>query len=395
MRYLAALALLALPAAAPAAAPFVPLAAAVAALIDQLGDDDADVRNQAEKKLEALGEDAVPALLAASKKHPDIDVRLRVMVVARAIRANNWGLLEAIGPGAALKEHPFGGGYWLNRVRFSKDGKYAIAAGGALILYEIATGKEVGRVLEVARARTGLDLSADGKLALTSHSEAPDFHLVEVPSLKTKQTFKGHKGGVSCVALSADSTRAVSVGTDRTVRLWDVEKGKELGQITDLGVVTRAAFSPDGKRVLVGLLGKDNEELLRLFDAESRKQLGAYKGHKGATSGIAFLPGGKSAVACDTAGQVIVWDLESGKKLKEMSHGALINDLALSPDGRRAVTAGFGDNKVKVWELQTGKLLESFEGHVGAVLGVGFSSDGRRAISSDTVCCVRTWKTGK
>jgi WD40 repeat protein len=392
MRPLLALALL-LPAVALAAAPAVPTAPAVAKLIDQLGDEDADVRKAAEAKLTGLGEDVVPALLAASKKHADVDVRLRVMTIARALHAKNWGPVKAIGPGAALKASPFGGGYWLNRVRFSKDGKYAVAAGGALILYEIDSGKEVGRVLEVGGARPGLDLSADGKFALTGHASAADVHLVEIPSLKTAQTFTGHKGGISSVALSADAKKAVSVGTDATVRIWDVKTGKELGQLSGLGVVTRAVFSPDGKNLLVGLSGKAGE--LRLFDAESRKPLAGYKGHKDGVSGIGFLPGGKSAVASDASGQVIVWDLETGKAKWQMSHGGYVYDLAVSPDGRRALTAGFADQKVKLWDLRAGKLIESYEGHVGSVLGVGFSADGRRALSSDSVCCVRVWKMGR
>ena len=145
---------------------------------------------------------------------------------------------------------------------------------------------------------------------------------------------------------------------------------------------------------MVGLSGKEGE-LLRLFDAESRKPLAAFKGHKDGVSGIGFLPGGKSAVASDTSGQVIVWDLESGKPLQQMSHGAHVNDLAVSPDGRRLPSAGFGDQKVKLWDVRTGKQMKSFDGHVGAVLGVGFSADGRRAVSSDSVCCVRVWKMGR
>jgi hypothetical protein len=39
--------------------------------------------------------------------------------------------------------------------------------------------------------------------------------------------------------------------------------------------------------------------------------------------------------------------------------------------------------------------LETFEGHLGAALGVGLSADGRKAVSSDTIACVRVWKLGR
>jgi WD40 repeat protein len=110
---------------------------------------------------------------------------------------------------------------------------------------------------------------------------------------------------------------------------------------------------------------------------------------------VAFRPDGKTAVSADSSGKVLLWDLLSGKVVLTMNHGAAVNDLAVSPDGKRALTAGFGDARVKLWELGTGRLLESFDGHLGAVLGVGFSPDGRRAISCDSVATVRVWKLGR
>jgi hypothetical protein len=54
-------------------------------LIDQLGDEDEAACQRAEKKLAALGEDALPALRRASKTHADADVRLRGVVLASEI----------------------------------------------------------------------------------------------------------------------------------------------------------------------------------------------------------------------------------------------------------------------------------------------------------------------
>jgi WD40 repeat protein len=55
------------------------------------------------------------------------------------------------------------------------------------------------------------------------------------------------------VALAPDGKRALSGGADRTMRLWDVETGKEEHKFerhTDW--VWGVAFTPDGKRVLSG-----------------------------------------------------------------------------------------------------------------------------------------------
>jgi WD40 repeat protein len=377
-----------------AAAPPAPLPAEVKKLVDQLGDDDDGVRKEAMKKLETLGDELLPGLRAAARSHPDADVRLRLLVVARAIQDRHWTLIKAMGAGATLKAPPIGGGYWLNRVRFSADGKYAVAAGGALILYDLATGNEVRRVMEVGGARLGLDVSRDGRYALTAHAAETFFHLLELPSLKTMQTFKGHRGNVLDVTLSPDNALAASVSVDKTIRLWDVKSGKELREYRDDSHAYSVAFSPDGKRLLTGHAGGPGCRLVRLFDVKKQIMIHYCEGHIGTVHRVVFAPDGKTGISAGDDGTIRVWNLDSGKERLKMNHGAAVNNLTVSPDGRRALSAG-DEGRVKLWDLQTGKLVHAFDGHVAGVLGVGFSPDGRQALSSDKVCCVRLWKVAK
>src|SRR5689334_9398664 len=58
-------------------------------LIDQLGDNEA--RAPAARKLDALGENALPVLRRAAQLHADVDVRLRAAVLAGAIENRLYG----------------------------------------------------------------------------------------------------------------------------------------------------------------------------------------------------------------------------------------------------------------------------------------------------------------
>src|SRR5262249_13964846 len=59
--------------------------------------------------------------------------------------------------------------------------------------------------------------------------------------------WKGHPGGVSCAALTPDGKTMVSGSWDGTIKLWDVEKGKERRTLPVLVPnVTALAISPDG-----------------------------------------------------------------------------------------------------------------------------------------------------
>jgi len=91
-------------------------------------------------------------------------------------------------------------------------------------------------------------------------------------------------------------------------------------------------------------------------------------------------------------GTLRVWDSATGKQLRRMEHPGGAYHLALSPDGRRALSAGFGDRKVRLWDLTDGLQLHVFVGHRGAVLGVAISPDGRQAMSCDSEYTVRLWR---
>jgi hypothetical protein len=72
-------------------------------------------------------------------------------------------------------------------------------------------------------------------------------------------------------------------------------------------------------------------------------------------------------------------------------HTTGVNGMALSADGRRAVSASW-DKTLKVWEVQTGRELRTLEGHTHAVNGVALSADGRRAVSASFDNTLKMWE---
>ncbi len=112
-------------------------------------------------------------------------------------------------------------------------------------------------------------LAADGHHA-ASASWDRTIRLWDLDAGKELRKFEGHTGVVFGLAFAADGRRLVSGGWDHTARLWDVATGKELrkleGHAAEVGDV---AFSSDGRRVLTG----SNDQTLRLWDLESGREL--------------------------------------------------------------------------------------------------------------------------
>jgi len=96
-----------------------------------------------------------------------------------------------------------------------------------------------------------------------------------------------------------------------------------------------------------------------------------------------------------------VLQLESAwRTLRErlvMDHGGLVRRAAISPDGKRILTAS-DDGSARLWDAATGKPIgEPLIGHNGSVLSVAFSPDGRRFVTASADKTAQLWdtKTGK
>ncbi len=106
---------------------------------------------------------------------------------------------------------------------------------------------------------------------------------------------------------------------------------------------------------------------------------------------VAVTPDGKRVVSGSEDRTLKVWDLESGQVLQTLSgHGDWVRAVALTPDGQRAVS-GSDDGTLKVWDLASGKEIHTLSGHSEDVGAVALTPDGQRAVSGSDDKTLKVW----
>ncbi len=214
----------------------------------------------------------------------------------------------------------------------------------------------------------------------------------------TKRVFEGHTDQARSVAISPDGSRALSGGSDNTVRLWDMETGEQLAALeghTD--AVMSVAFSPDGRMALSG----SRDGTVRLWSLETRDELRRFEGEQaGWINSVAFSPDGKTFLAGADDKTIVLWDVESQALVRrfgdpeattpDAGHTTYVLSVAFSPDGKSFLSAS-DDTTIILWDVETGDIIRRFLGHEWGVAVVAFSPDGKTFLSGSGDSTVRWW----
>ncbi|KIK32625.1 hypothetical protein CY34DRAFT_814165 [Suillus luteus UH-Slu-Lm8-n1] len=114
---------------------------------------------------------------------------------------------------------------------------------------------------------------------------------------------------------------------------------------------------------------------------------------------ILCLPDGKRIIVYSLyAGSFRVMDLETGTQVGEEweEKDGEVRTMVLSPDGKK-VASGGTDRAVKLWSVDTGKVIKTWTGHTNWATFVSWSQDGGRVVSASDDGTFRVWdvKSGK
>ncbi|OCH91831.1 WD40 repeat-like protein [Obba rivulosa] len=234
-------------------------------------------------------------------------------------------------------------------------------------------------------------LGSDFASKLRICSKWKDFREMFFPGRELLKLY-GHSADVNSIAFSPDSKYIISGSDDKTVRVWDAETGRVLGDPFSghKSAVLSVAVSPDGQHIISG----SSDATIRVWDAATGTTiLAPINGHTGTVTSVAFSPNGKHIASGSRDGTIRLWDARTGSAIGKplTRHTGYVLSVAFSPDGAHVVSGSL-DRSVRIWDAETGMAIgEPFTGHEGWVESVAFSPDGQLVISSSDDATIRIW----
>ncbi len=361
----------------------------------------------------------------------------------RVLAWPSWKTLSALQtPGIRSFGHPAMG--------VSRDGKTLALASArcAIQIWDVPASKQRLVVEESHVDRVpAVDFGPDGRIAATGSWDGT----VRLWDARTgaqlrRLVYSDRPMNLTAVRFSPDGRTLAAVGNHRekvvsvvgAVKVWKVATGELLRDFRFPGLSMSIAFSADGKQLAVGsmnTLGAVGEEpggLIRIYDVEAGKEAGQLEGHGQTVLAMSYTPQGERLVSVAQDWSIRVWNVATFKEdrnvridevpsaalsgdgslailssRKEMSRwnvasGAKAKDfdlgadtrfgprrLALSPDKRLLVTDGKSASRgaslftasVRLWSVAEGRELLSIACPDGMAAAFAFSPDGRKLAS--------------
>jgi WD40 repeat protein len=120
--------------------------------------------------------------------------------------------------------------------------------------------------------------------------------------------------------------------------------------------------------------------LLWTASRESPALVRTFIGHQDWVVAVAVTSDGRQAVSGSDDRSLKLWDLQTGRVLRSFTgHEATVISVAMSRDGSRVLSASH-DGKLRSWDLQTGQLLKTLVTHEAGISAMAVTPDGRHAL---------------
>ncbi|HKS37796.1 MAG TPA: WD40 repeat domain-containing serine/threonine-protein kinase [Verrucomicrobiae bacterium] len=220
---------------------------------------------------------------------------------------------------------------------FDPEGKrIAVVRRGSVEMIDSAAGK---RLWEFQAELGGVEpaWSRDGRHVAVANARTYEIHILDSEQGVVTRVLHGHTLEPRFLAFHPGRDRLVSVGLDRTLRLWDTLDGTELLQADAAPRALR--ISPDGK--LVGAAPTHIQA--GVFELAPEQVFGEWRGSRLGTQTCCWIdrsPDGRFVATCDFE-QVRLWDARAREEVASFPFtDAAWTSVLFEPGGKALIYSG-------------------------------------------------------
>ncbi|THD23489.1 putative Wd40 protein [Fasciola hepatica] len=192
---------------------------------------------------------------------------------------------------------------------------------------------------------------------------------------KFEITLLGHTEAVTGVTWSRGNQELVSVGYDKTLRLWNVENTTEKTQpIQYTARLSTVAVDDESRSIVCG----STDGCIIVFDYHNQNQIMLMRNGGPVTDVAIDSTGFRIAAVNDINCELNVWDLRNGKSITRMKdlHRSTPTSCMFTPDNRSVITTST-DGSVKSIDYVRQRALITLRDHKHAVSSACITTDGR------------------
>lgn len=292
---------------------------------------------------------------------------------------------------------------------YSSDGKMLAVGGydgagqGRIRLWDPIKGKQLREWAGQQGNITKVLFSPNNKVLATLTNNQSAVQLLDTTTGKEIRRHTVDSGMLLAFAFSPDSKKLAYAGHTEGIRVADVSNGKDARQLdgTKQASFFTLAFTPDGKTLAAG--GQGN--VIQMWDTTTWREVRPYGGHDGAVASVGFSPDGKRILTTSADRSIRVWDTLTGKEIRRMAgtepeEGQQVGSAAFSSDGRLLATSTLKidpmtqmaqEGQVKLWDLESGKLVRKFTVPEVAVGALAIAPGNRLLASAWFDGVIRLW----
>jgi WD40 repeat protein len=274
-------------------------------------------------------------------------------------------IAELVDPALAASGHPGAAHEDLIRsLAFARQGDVLASGGFRTVKLWRRPHGALEREIAASLAGRTIAVSPTGMLlALGLQTGAIELH--DPTGKQPAKPFPGkHDSAVTGLAFASDGSRLYSAGLDKTIRVWDVATGTQLGKQNTPAEVRALAVLPSGNQIATG----EADNVIRIWNISnilkppsgtaSAPAVRELKGHNKPIAALAIVLGGRTErlLSGSEDGHARLWNPATGESPRDFEHGAPVTAVAASADGRRVLSVG-ANGVARLWNPDDGALI--------------------------------------